>query len=49
MNEKAGPIRKTDMSPEAIDARLRTLSQLFRLGREIAKARRKDTADKRKP
>lgn len=35
----ASPKPPTDMSPEAIDRRLRELSELYALGREIRSAR----------
>lgn len=33
------PVTGVDMSPEAIDRRLRDLGQLYRVGRELANAR----------
>jgi len=36
------PLAAVDMSPEAIDHRLRKVSQLYKLGMAIRKARTKD-------
>jgi hypothetical protein len=39
-NERTIESKAIDMSPEGIDRRMREVAQLYRLGVEIAKARR---------